>query len=217
MSQPIHEEELKEKRKRLENANLPLLHTETLMEIFDFDENALNTNRRNFVTKAQGDIIILQLKGEADSMWLMLTIMIGTGVVLALIFATQGLPTLYLLMGLAVVVLPMLWYAYSRQGGLRKDMQRLRAFSIDGRPALRMGLRGNQEMYLNIGNQSIPITMQQARALGEFSLPMLRVYYAEHSKQLLSAEVLIDEKIKNEDLDEQAYYAASRDYAESEE
>jgi hypothetical protein len=205
-----NDDELKEKRKRLEDFSLPPLQAETLMEIFDFDSLTLDMNRRNFVTKSQRDMITAALKGEADSMWLMITIAMSTSVILALIFALQGLPTLYLVIGLAVFILPMLWYAYAHQGGLRKDMERLRALRIDGIPSVQMANRSS----LNIGNQSLPITIAQAKALSEFQLPFMRLYYAEHSKQILSAELVYDEKLKMEDLDENDIIEAKRQYEE---
>jgi hypothetical protein len=208
-----YNDELKEKRKRLEDYSLPPLQNETLMDIFEFDSLTLDMNRRNFVTKSQREQISRSLKGEADSMWLMLTIAMSTSVILALIFALQGLPSLFLVIGLAVFILPMLWYAYAHQGGLRKDMERLRALRIDGIPSIRMGSRGG-EMLLDIGNQSLPITMAQARALSEFRLPFMSVYYAEHSKQILSAEVVYDEKLKMEELDDDEIVEAKRQYEE---
>jgi hypothetical protein len=212
MSQ-YQDDELQEKRKRLQDEGLPALQSESLMEIFDFDSLTLDMNRRNFVTKTQRDMITAQLKEEADSIWLLLTMAMVVAVVLAIVFATQGLPTPYLLAGMAAFMLPLGWYGYAHQGGLRKDMARLRAMRIDGIPDMRMGARGG-EMFLTIGNQSLPITRAQARALSEFRLPMLRVYYAEHSKHILSAEIVYDEKYKHEELDEAVMEEAKRQFDE---
>jgi hypothetical protein len=208
-----HDDDLQEKRKRLQDDDLPSLQSESLMEIFDFDSLTLDMNRRNFVTKTQRDMITAHLKEEADATWLLLTMAMGVAVVLAIIFAIQGLPTPQLLMALAAFMLPLGWFGYAHQGGLRKDMARLRAMRIDGIPDMRRGVRGG-EVFLNIGTQSLPITTAQARALSEFRLPMMRVYYAEHSKHILSAEIVYDEKYKHEDLDEAVMQEAKRQFDE---
>jgi hypothetical protein len=208
-----HEEDLQEKRKRLQDEGLPALQSEALMEIFDFDSLTLDMNRRNFVTKTQRDMITAHLKEEADATWLLLTMAMGVAVVLAIIFAMQGLPTPQLLIAMAAFMIPLAWYGYAHQGGLRKDMQRLRAMRIDGIPNLRTGSRGG-EMFLTIGTQSLPISLTQARALSEFRMPMMRIYYAEHSKQILSAEIVYDEKYKHEDLDEAVMEESKRQFDE---
>jgi hypothetical protein len=208
-----HDDELQEKRKRLQDEGLPSLQSETLMEIFDFDSLTLDMNRRNFVTKNQRDMITAHLKEEADATWLLLTMTMGVAVVLAIIFAMQGLPTPQLLIAMAAFMIPLAWYGYSHQGGLRKDMERLRAMRIDGIPDLRTGSRGG-EMFMNVGSQSLPISLAQARALSEFRLPMMRIYYAEHSKQILSAEIVYDEKYKHEDLDEAVMEESKRQFDE---
>ncbi|MEO0597633.1 MAG: hypothetical protein AAF126_16105 [Chloroflexota bacterium] len=200
----MSEEQLKPKNK-LKNGDpsLPLIHTESLMEILDFNRGDLEMNRNGGVTAKQKDKIKEVLKGEADSMWLLTTIFLGVAVLLALIFTMQGYPPVPLAIGAGVVILPMVAIAYFRQGNLRDDVDRLRTYQIEGVPYISPSFKSVREATLNIGEEKFPISIEQAEALNEFSLPPMRVNYAANSKQILSAEVLSDreiDKLKNEDL-----------------
>lgn len=201
---PIYDDQKsKNKAKRLGDAQLPLLQTEALMDIFDFDASTLRTNAGGFVTGNQKQQITDELKGEADSMWLMLTIFLGTSVVLAMIFSLQGYAPMPLVIGAGIVIGALLFIANRRQSSLRKDNARLRAIRAEGVPRLQTSITGNSQVELIIGKEKLPVTYQQAQALSEFSLAPMRVYYAANSKQVLSAEVLADDeilKLKNEDL-----------------
>ena len=197
-------EERKPKNK-LKNGDpsLPLIHTQSLMEILDFNRGDLEMNRNGGVTAKQKDKIKDVLKEEADSMWLLTTIFLGVAVLLALIFTLQGYPPMALAIGAGVVILPMVAIAYFRQGNLRNDVDRLRTYQIEGVPHISGSYKSAREAVLNIGEEQFPITFEQAKALSEFSLPPMRVNYASNSKQILSAEVLSDreiDKLKNEDL-----------------
>lgn len=202
---PLYENEKpKNKSKRLSDAQLPLLHTESLMDIFDFDDSTLRTNAGGFVTSTQKQKISETLQGEADSMWLMLTIFLGTSVLLAIIFSLQGYAPLPLVIGAGIVIGSLLLIAYRRQSELRKDNARLRTFRVEGIPTmLGTSISGDRQAEMQIGDEKLPISYAQAAALSEFSLLPMRVYYAANSKQVLSAEVLADQeilKLKNEDL-----------------
>ena len=45
-----------------------MLYTESLMEIFDFSESTLNTNRGGFATNQQRQFLQADLKNDADAM-----------------------------------------------------------------------------------------------------------------------------------------------------
>lgn len=202
-------EKPKNKSKRLTDGQLPLLNTPALMEIFNFDDISLRTNEGGFVTNTQKQKIVDELRGEADSMWLMTTIFLGTSLVLAMIFSLQGYAPLPLVIGAGIVIGLLLLVAYRRQAGLRADTARLRTYRVEGIPKLAFSMTGDSQTQLIIGKETLPITYQQAQALGEFSALPIRVYYAANSKQVLSAEVLADNealKLKNEDLIEMDDY-----------
>ena len=205
------------KDKRLSANGLPLIHTQSLMEIFEFDDHAIMTNERGFVTNRQKQKIADTLQEETDSMWLMATIFLATAVLLALIFTLQGYAPLPLVIGVGLVVGGLLFVGYRRQQGLKLDDNRLRTERVDGVPSVRAHISGDTQAQLVIGDKKLPISYQQAAALMEFALPMMRIYYASNSKQILSAEVLDREevlKLKNEDLidDEQVEVYAERQF-----
>lgn len=198
-------EKPKNKEKRFIDPNLPMIYNESLMEIFGFDQMALETNRRGFVTNQQKQGIASELKEEADSMWLMVTILLGVSVLLAIIFTLQGYPPLPLVIGAGLVIGGILAVAYGRQITLRKDVERLRTYRVEGVPMVSGDYVGDRSAKIQIADQELPITQRQASALREFALPMMRFYYAANSKQILSAEVLQQadiEKLKVEDMDE---------------
>lgn len=204
------------KDKRFYNGQ-PLIHTQSLMEIFDFDDHAIMTNERGFVTNRQKQKITDRLQDETDSMWLMVTIFLATAVLLALIFTMQGYAPLPLVIGVGLVIGGLLLVGYRRQQGLKQDNARLRTHRVDGVPLVLPTLSADKQAILKIGNKDLPISYQQAAALSEFALPMMRIYYASHSKQILSAEVLDNEevlKLKNENLieDEQMEVYAERQF-----
>src|SRR5690606_36371954 len=115
---PLYDSEKpKNKSKRLTDAHLPLLHTPALMEIFNFDEGALRTNAGGFVTNNQKRKISEALQGEADSMWLMVTIFLASSVVLPIIFSLQGYAPMPLVIGAGIVIGSLLLVAYNRQSG----------------------------------------------------------------------------------------------------
>lgn len=207
---PIYDNEKpKNKAKRFDDAQRPIISTESLMEIFKFDASTVRTNAGGFVTGNQKQQITDELKSEADSMWLMLTILLGTSVVLALIFSLQGYAPLPLVIGAGLVIGALLFIANRRQSGLREDNARLRTQQVEGVPRLQTSITGSRQVELLIGKEKLPITYQQAQALSEFNLLPMRVYYAANSKQILSAEVLADDevlKLKNEDLIESEDY-----------
>lgn len=203
------------KDKRLSDNGQPLIHTDTLMEIFEFDEHSIMTNERGFVTNNQKQRIVDSLQEETESMWLLATIFLGTAVLLAVIFTMQGYPPLPLVTAVSIVLGGLLFVGYRRQQGLKQDNERLRTERVEGVPLVMPTLSADKQVILKIGGKDLPISYQQAGALNEFVLPLMRIYYASNSKQILSAEVLDNDeilKLKNENLieDEQVEVYAER-------
>lgn len=192
-------------KKKLEDGFKPMLYTETLQEIFNFGELDLGTNRNGMATADQRQLLLDDLKDDADGMWLLVTSLLGVSVMLGFIMALNGIPTMALLIGAGVILGPLLLYAYLRQTKTRKDVDDLRVRSTYGQPTIQYRRFSDGGRYvLTVGDVSLPITMQQAHALSEYHVGPLRVHYTENSKLILSAETdySIDmEKLKNEDLD----------------
>ena len=206
------------KDKRLYNGQ-PLIHTDSLMEIFDFDARDLETNENGTITDLQGEKITETLKEDADAMWLMLMIFLGVSAVLAVIFALQGYAPLPLVIGAGLIMGALLAISYFRQTKFTTDTQKLESFHVMGVPQVIPSLSSDKQAILHIGNQKLPISYEQAASLLEFVLPMMRIYYASHSKQILSAEVLDNDevlKLKNENLieDEQVEVYAERQFGD---
>jgi hypothetical protein len=182
----------------------PALYTESLMEIFDFSESTLNTNRGNFATNQQRQFLQADLKNDADAMWLLLTILLGTSIVVGLIMRMQGIPMEYLVMGAGVLIVPMLWLGYRQQMGARKDLDNFHVRSVQGKAEVYWVGRGTYlRARLRVHDQWFEIGIQQAHALEEYDLSQMRVYYAENSRTLLSAEVLPDYTTNKLKLDEE--------------
>lgn len=189
-----------------EQFNLAQLSTAALMEIFDFNEQDLMSNRNGFATRGQRSFLGDTLRGDADSMWQMVTILLIPAAVVAIILATQGIPLLYLVIGAGLMLGGMLAYAYRRQTGTRQDAENLRMRSAQGEmhisPAgIRIG-----EATVHVGAEKFYVPTAIAKALTEYAPgSMVRVYYAANSRQILSAEVLREvraDKLKVEDLQE---------------
>jgi hypothetical protein len=191
---PQEEDESQEKVKTkhdLSASGKPTLHTESLMEIFDFSEATLNTNRGGFATNQQRQFLQADLKNDADAMWLLLTILLGTAIVVGIIMRMQGIPMEYLVIGMGILVVPMLWLGYRQQIGARKDLDNFHIRSVQGKADVYWVGRGTYlRARLRVHDQWFEIGIQQAHALEEYDLSHLRVYYAENSRTLLSVEVL---------------------------
>jgi len=201
----------------------PMLQTEALMDIFDFNELDLNTNRNQMSTGAQKQKLEADLKDDADGMWLMVTVLLGVTLLLAFIMISEGLALLPLVIGAGIILGPLLLYAYRRQTSTRQDSLTLKVRSTQGIPAVRYRAFSDGGRYrLQVGDVSFPLTMQQAHAFGEYEPAPLRVYYTEHSKTILSAETVYptdSDKLKNDKTgsdfsDEEMLLSAGRQYDE---
>jgi hypothetical protein len=198
-------------------SNLPPISDETLMQILDFDDVELHSNRGGFVTKHQKQRLHDELKNDADSMWLMVMIMLGVAAVLGLIIVSQGIPMIALVIGVGIIVGAMLLAAYWQQSELRQDSINTKVRHVQGAAHVRWG-NSRSNARLIVGDQSFPITMHQASALTEFDLRGLRAYYSQHGKRLLSAELLREysiDKLKTDDLTDEEFETVSRSYEEA--
>lgn len=196
MTQYPQEKPKNKTKNSLSNGN-QTLNTEALMEIFDFSDSMLNMNRNGSVSGLQKEYLKSDLKENADAMWLMLMIMLGTSIVVGLIMATRGIPMQYLAIGAGIIILPILLMGYRQQIGARKDLDILNVQTVEGQARVQWASRGTHVVpLLRVDNTTFEIGHYEAKTLEQFDLPYLRVYYAENSKHLLSAEV-IENSTKN--------------------
>ena len=215
------EEKPKIKPKRSASGK-PILYTSTLMEIFNFTESALNMNRNGFAANFQKDVVQEDVRDDVDSVYLMLMILLGTSVVLALIMRSQGIPMQYLAITLGILLTPLLLMAYRRQANARQDLEDFKVRVIEGKPQIVLSYRGaDVQAQLQIRDQRFDISPYAAQALQEFDMPRLRLYYAENSHIVLSAEVapIPTSRLALEDtydVDDDYIIQAGRKYDESE-
>lgn len=215
----------KEKNKDLESQlNKPSIHTETLMHIFDFNEMAINTNRQGYPTQKQRQNVQNELKEAADGMWLLLTIFLGAAVVVGLILTLQGISMLPLVIGAGLLFGTFLLFSYRRQTDTRLDAETMKVRQIEGRAVLHWDAR-NPRPRLQVDNMTFTLTPEQAAALSEYALSPMRIYFAQNSKQILSAEIIdywdekpkVDRlKAKNDDPDDDVLLESFRDYDQRE-
>lgn len=201
---------------------LPSLSTETLMEIFDFNDTDLHSNRAGFVTNAQRGDLRENLEGEHDALRLMLTIMLSVSILIGLILLSQGLPMLPLVIGAGLILGGLVFTGYLRQTDLKQDQKSTKVRHTQGFAQLTFNNSGTRHFSrLIVNGVPFELTLAQARALSEYELHGLRVYYMQNSKRLLSAEALRlteSDKLKNSDLiiddDQQLIEQAKRRYEE---
>ncbi|MDQ7025757.1 MAG: hypothetical protein Q9P44_09375 [Anaerolineae bacterium] len=190
MTQYPQEKPKNKVKNSLSNGN-QTLSTAALMEIFDFSDSMLNMNRKGSASGLQKEYLKSDLKENADAMWLLMMIMLGTSLVVGVIMATQGIPMQYLAIGAGIVILPILLMGYRQQIGARKDLDIFNVQTAEGQAQIEWASRGTHIVpLLRVDQTTFEIGHYEAKTLEQFDLPYLRVYYAENSKQLLSAEVM---------------------------
>lgn len=194
---------------------MPSLSTDALMHIFDFDNMTLNTNRSGFPTRDQKEWVKQSLKEDADSMWLLLSIMMAGAVVAGIAMRSSGIPLQPLVYGGGILIGFMFLFSYLRQNNARADLDEFKVRSVEGIPQIATN-RTYTYVKLSVGNEQFDITPDQARALQEFNPEPMRVYFAQNSKAILAAEVAYNpdiEKLKMEDLqDDDAIIELGRQY-----
>lgn len=183
----------------------PQLYQDALLDIFGFTQEAVSLNRRGKLTPAQEQALSGELKADSETMWLTSTVGLGVALLLALIFLSEGLPMIYLVVGAGAYLLALLAYSYRRQTKRQTDLQN-RVQKIQGVPQLRAA-RQLEEVgpyVLIVGDKMFLIPYDLYKQLSEYELPVCRFYYTAKSKTLLSAEVIHsyepDPKLKNEEL-----------------
>lgn len=219
----FHDDELAKASEKLKQSSFerPPLHTETLMHIFRFDDVALGANRSALATRPQKEALNDELRAESDAMRLMLTIFLGAALLVALILRMQGLPSLPLVIGGGLVIGSFFAYSQWRQNRIRRDLERVQVRSVQGQAAVIWGNAYRGEAWLMIGLLKFQISREQARALEEYRIGQLRVYYVNESKHILSAESLRDsdgEKLKNSEkaLSDEEVMSIGRHYEDEE-
>ncbi|QPC82613.1 hypothetical protein G4Y79_23475 [Phototrophicus methaneseepsis] len=179
----------------------PPLDNNMLPTLFGFTRADFEANEDGYLTTSQSDKLAKHVKGEADSMWLLLTIFLGVAMFLALVFTLQGLEMGPLLLGAGAIIAPFMFLAYRRQRALTGDSQENRVVAIEGMWDI-VGNYSKDEFYLVVGGKRLKISPRAFDFLRSRGSGYLRAYYAEKSKVLLSAEVLPmpEEKLKNDKL-----------------
>jgi hypothetical protein len=207
---PRNEDPRKEKPKRGmrdfggPRQSLPPLQNDMLPTLFGFTRNDFDANLDGQLSEKQRDKLAKELKGEADSMWLLLSIFLGVAMLLALIFTLQGMDMGPLLLGAGAIVAPFMFIAYRRQRAITGDTQDDRVQAVEGVWDL-AGDYGKEDFRLVVGKERLKIGQRTFDFLRNRAPGYLRAYYAEKSKLLLSAEVLPmpydeEEKLKNDKL-----------------
>jgi hypothetical protein len=206
------------------------LYTDALMEILGFDRNALEANREGYLTGAQRSDLKDDLDDDVEGLGLLMTISFGVILLMAVIMLSNGMALTPLVIGSVLFLVPLMAFAFFRQRNKRDDVQQARIRSTEGASRVYMTLPGaTGHAFLQVNRKRFPISYEQASTLSGFNLPLLRVYHTENSNQILSVEVVQDDrkrKLKNEnrlrdassdsdfDFDEDAIASTGRSYDE---
>lgn len=205
----------KPKRTAQYDPNLALIDTPALLRAFNIHPETLAINREGVMSSQQASNLIQIQTQDGASNQLMLSILLGTSILLALIFIMQGYPMLPLVIGIALMIAPLAWMVYQRRQRLEQDIERRRIYHIDGIPTMTHHI-GKEESEMQIDGQRLTITRAQAQMLSGYNLPMMRVYYSAQTRQVIAAEVLphaMAEKLKNDDLqDDDALMNSARQW-----
>jgi hypothetical protein len=178
---PLEDEKLK---------NLPTATTRDLQEIFGVTDAELNANRMGRFSDAQRAMLQDNLKEETDGMWLMLTIMLGTAALIALIVFPAGEMTLPMILAIGGVIGAFMAFSYRRQTKAREMQDSQRVKQIAGVPELRLARWRTGEGSLIIGDRRFSISSEQLIKLSRFKLPYMKIYYTQNGERVLSAEAL---------------------------
>lgn len=169
---------------------LPQITTRDLQEIFGFTDAELNANRMGRFSNEQRAMLEGNLKEEVDGMWLMLTIMLGTAALIALIVFPAGEMTLPMILAIGGVIGAFMAFSYRRQAKAREMSESQRVKQIAGVPQLNIARWRTGEGSLIIGERRFTITSDQLIRLSRFQLPYMKVYYTQNGERVISAEVL---------------------------
>jgi hypothetical protein len=167
-------------------------YEDQLMNVLRFDEADIEANQAGTLSPRQSG----ELKAERRSQifWLGFFSLLYFAVLILLgvrIFLVSPIGTL--LLGAGVVGLGVVGYSYTTKiEPLRRDVRENRALAVDGRVELSLKPKGRQIKYsMDIGKMRFPI--RKDAFLSFKNRDPYCVYYAPHSKQILSVEWLRDD------------------------
>jgi hypothetical protein len=172
---------------------------ETLLNVLNISENTIRLNRAGKLTRDQETFVKQHQKHDDDATWLLTTIFMGTAVLLAMIFALQGLSMSYLLLGGFIFFGAFALYSTSRRFARSRDLE-LRVGKTTG--DLRL-IRSNslKQWGLVIGDKFFAISENLAEKFDGYQHPFVAAYYTLGTNTLLSIEVVgPQQKRKNDEL-----------------
>jgi hypothetical protein len=161
---------------------------ETLLNVLNISENTIRLNRAGKLTRDQETFVKQHQKHDDDATWLLTTIFMGTAVLLAMIFALQGLSMSYLLLGGFIFFGAFALYSTSRRFARSRDLE-LRVGKTTG--DLRL-IRSNslKQWGLVIGDKFFAISENLAEKFDGYQHPVVAAYYSLGTNTLLSIEVV---------------------------
>ena len=187
--EPLNETpKLKQDERKLKD--LPLLNNSDLGTIFEFTGPELNANRMGRLSPQQNDKLQANLKAEVDAMWLMVTILLGTSVLIALIVFPAGPLTIPLVASIGGFLGIFLFYSYRRQAKARVLAETLKVKQVQGTPDLQSNNLMRSGAKMVIGDKHLSISADQFMQLARYGFPFMKVYYTQNEEHVLSAEVL---------------------------
>lgn len=180
-------------------APLEDMSQETLISVLNISENAIRLNRAGKLTRDQEMFVKQHMKHDDDATWLMVTVFLGVMVVLAMIFAMQGLNMASLLLGGFMFFGAFGLYATNRRFARSRDLD-LRVGKTTG--TLRL-IRSDslRQWGLVIGDKFFAISEALAEKFDGYRQPFVAAYYTLGTNTLLSMEVVAEQqKRKNDEI-----------------
>jgi hypothetical protein len=174
------------------------LTQQTLLELLNMHETAIRLNRAGKLTTHQTEFVHGQMKQDDDGTWLLSTIFIGTALVLSLIFLIQGLNMAYLLLGGFVFLGSFALYVTRKRGKRSRDLE-TRVGKTKGELKI-IASEALSQYAMVIGDKMFPISKALAEKFEGYEMPVVAAYYTIGTDTLLSMEVLMHEKRKNDEL-----------------
>jgi len=189
-------------------SDYPPLFTDALVGLLGVTHSDLDRNQAGEITERQREKLGQELKGEANAMWLILSVLLGVTLLLAVIFTFQGLSMGPLLVGAALLIVPLMALSYYRQRSVTSDREEETVGQIEG-PLTLVGYGPGDYWNISVGRQKFRVSRRTFDGLSNYAPAYVRAYYSDKSKVLLSAEVLpmpddMAYKLKNAPLDDAA-------------
>jgi hypothetical protein len=192
----------------------PMLYSGRLAEILGFTGGDLTQNKFGRFSDFQLKAMTAYLKEERDAMWLILSILLGAGLLVAVILLPAGQYVPHIVFTLGTIVLSAYFYSQARQGKMQNDISTNRVLSTRGVPELLMPgwwrrSTSSNPYLMKIGDKELNLTAKQFFTLYGYELPFMTVYYAGNSMKVIAGQIydeddesslLEDEKVKNDSL-----------------